>query len=347
MGNLWLVILLLLTGCQPQPPAARQMDDYLHRLSRMLEIPHVPFAEQDLSEYRLPERRQRLLDVSPLRLGLFELLVEARHCRALQRHLSQRNSNLGRMMPASHRLAADGELLSSIDDCLQRLHEQTENADLQQQLQHIARQRRESLHRVFWNALNGSSEFEQLLRFSDRPLPADVPALDLGVQALQQLADMGKGLPDYLPGDQAAMNMLFDAMQRSRSGELIHSLLRLRHTLQQASALLESPRTARLCPQGRPTPKAQIMLNILNGPWAEQIQPQLANLQRLGEPWARALADLQEVPDMPPATGNYLRRLQGNDQALWDSWQLEVTRHTRNWQELLEHCGLQPGRQTP
>lgn len=347
MGKLWLVILLLLTGCQPQPPAARQMDDYLQRLSRVLEVPHTPFAEQDLSEYRLPERRQRLLEVPPLRMGLFELLVEARHCRALQQHLSQRNSSLGRMMPASHRLAADGELLHSVNDCLQRLHGQTENADLQQQLQHIAQQRRESLLRVFWNALNGSSEFEQFLRFADQPLPTEVPAVDLGVQALQHLADTGKGLPARPPRDQAAMDMLFDAMQRSRSGELIHSLLRLRHTLQQASALLESPRAARLCPQGRPTPKAQVMLNILNGPWAEQIQPQLANLQRLGEPWARALADLQAVPDIPPATGNYLRRLQGNEQALWDGWQLEVTRHTRNWQQLLEQCGLQPGRQTP
>lgn len=333
---------MLLTGCQPQPPASRALDDYLQRLSRVLELPHQAFDSTELSQYRLPERRLRLQEVSAVRIGLLDLLVDVRHCRPLQQHISQRNSSLGRMMPASHRLAADGELLRRIDDCLQQSGE--EHPQLREQLQDIAAQRRASLPAVFWNALNGSSEFEQLLRFADQPLPTDAPRVDHGILALQQLAELGQGLPARLPPPREELDPLFDDMQRSRSGELIHSLLRQRHTLQQATRLLESPRAAALCPQQRATPKARIMQNILNGHWAEQVQPQLAQVQQLGLPWARALAELQQVPGLPVATAEHLRRLQGHDQALWESWQAALKRHIQAWQVLLEGCALEPGR---
>ena len=259
---LLLAFCLVLIGCERAPEASRQMDNYLQRVGRVLDAPWTPFQSQTLSQYRFSERRQRMLPLADQRIGMLELLVESRRCQTLQQSVSQRNSSLGRVMPWSHRLAADGELIQALDDCIEVLRESPERQALLADLQVTATTKREELPAVFWNALNASSELEYYLRFADVPLPVVPEPLSdqQAINALQQLTQLGQALPTRLPPPRPELEAHFQALRHSvRSSELIHSLARLTHTLEQATQMLSSERAKKLCPTGQPTQRSKVL----------------------------------------------------------------------------------------
>lgn len=344
---------LILAGCESAPEASRQMDNYLERIGRVLDASWTRFDDQTLSRYRLSERRQRVLPVADQRLGMLDLLIETRRCQTLQQSVSQRNSSLGRVMPWSHRLAADGELIRALDDCLDVIRDLPERQALLTDLQAIAATKREELPTVFWNALNASSEFEYYLRFADTPLPVASGTLSdqQAIGALQQLTDLGQALPARLPPPRAELEGHFQALQRSeRSSELIHSLARLTHTLEQATQMLGSERAQKLCPTGQPTQRSKVLLNVFVTFYAGEIQPYLAQVQRLAQPWQQTIAELAQVQGIPEQTQQYLDSLVGADNSLWTNYQQQLEAHSSAWQEVLGRCQSRPGQsgwQTP
>ncbi|SDU01653.1 DUF3080 family protein [Halopseudomonas salegens] len=345
-GCLLLALCLILSGCERQPPAQRQLDDYLQRLARVLDQDWQPFDHNSLSQYRMPDRRLRMQALDEQRMGLFTLLIQTRHCQSLQHLISERNSSLGRVMPSSHLLSHDAALLHEIDACLLQIADNPDHDAMREQLIELAAIKRRELPKVFWNALNGSSEYEYYLRFADQPLPPSAEPLGdhAAVSALEQLAYIGSSLPEQLPPERAQIDPLFDALRRSKHGsELIHSLALTRHSLKQATRMLTSEGTALLCPQGAVTQRARILHNVFRNIYAADIQPYLAQIQRLGQPWQSALADLQQVPGQTQAGAAYLASLQGTETALWDSYQASLQAHNNAWLEVLGRCGMQPG----
>ncbi len=337
---------LLLSGCERAPEASQQMDNYLERVGRVLDAPWTQFDSQNLSHYRVGPRRQRMLPVAAQRIGMLDLLVESRRCQTLQQSVSQRNSSLGKVMPWSHRLAADGELIRALDDCIEVIHDDPSRQALLADLQRIATTKRDELHSVFWNALNASSEFEYYLRFADTPLPVSSSALSdqSAINALQQLTAIGQALPGQLPPPRAVLEEHFQALQRSQRGsELIHSLARLTHMLEQATAMLGSERAQKLCPLGQPTPRSQILLNVFVTFYAGEIQPYLAQVQRLGQPWQQSLSELAQVPAIPQDTKAYLQALVGSEDSLWARYQQQLAAHSAAWQDVLGRCQSSPG----
>ncbi|MBQ0776888.1 MAG: DUF3080 family protein [Pseudomonas sp.] len=337
---------LILSGCEPAPEASQQMDNYLERVGRVLDASWTRFDSQSLSQYRLPSRRDRLLPVAEQRIGMLELLVESRRCQTLQQSVSQRNSSLGKVMPWSHRLAADGELIQALDECIEVLHDDPSREALLADLQNIAATKRDELPAVFWNALNASSEFEYYLRFADGPLPVSSTALtdQAALDALQQLTAIGQALPSVLPPPRTELQSHFQALQRSQRGsELIHSLARLTHMLEQVTAMLGSERAQKLCPLGKPTQRSQILLNVFVTFYAGEIQPYLAQVQRLGQPWQQSLGELAQVQAIPAETEHYLRALAGAEESLWERYQQQLNAHSTAWQDVLGQCQLRPG----
>ncbi|MFO7703804.1 MAG: DUF3080 family protein [Halopseudomonas sp.] len=341
-----LVFCLLLSGCERTPQASQQMDNYLERVGRVLDAPWTRFDSQSLSQYRFSERRQRMLPVAEQRIGMLELLVESRRCQSLQQNVSQRNSSLGKVMPWSHRLAADGELIQALANCIEVISENPDRKALLADLQAIASIKREELPAVFWNALNAGSEFEYYLRFADSPLPVSSSALSdqSAIDALQQLSAIGQALPGQLPPPRAELEEHFQALQRSQRGsELIHSLARLTHMLEQATTMLGSERAQKLCPLGQPTPRSQILLNVFVTFYAGEIQPYLAQVQRLGQPWQQSLSQLAQVQAIPKDTKDYLQALVGPEDSLWARYQQQLAAHSTAWQDVLGQCQSSPG----
>ncbi|MFT6466335.1 DUF3080 family protein [Halopseudomonas sp.] len=337
---------LILSGCERAPEASQQMDNYLERVGRVLDASWTQFDSKSLSQYRLPSRRERLLPVAEQRIGMLELLVESRRCQTLQQSVSQRNSSLGKVMPWSHRLAADGELIQALDDCIEVLQEDPSRKALLADLQTIATTKREELPAVFWNALNAASEFEYYLRFAPSPLPVSSATLtdQAAIDALHSLTAIGQALPGELPPPRVELQSHFQALQRSqRSSELIHSLARLTDMLEQVTAMLDSERAQKLCPLGKPTQRSQILLNVFVTFYAGEIQPYLAQVQRLGQPWQQSLSKLAQVQAIPAETEHYLHALVGVEDSLWERYQQQLSAHSTAWQDVLGQCQLRPG----
>ncbi|MEX6502775.1 DUF3080 family protein [Pseudomonas zhanjiangensis] len=344
-----LLILLSLMACQPADDGLALQADYLRRLNNGVEGAGVaPFDPAQLPRYRMPARRDRLIEIAQLRIGLLDLLLDVRRCPRLQQQISLRNSSLGKQLQPSSRLAYEGDLLRALDDCRSALRG-SDDHKLPALLEELAAQKRAQLPAVFWNALNGSPEVEHYLRFADQALPvgaadetaADDPTLD----ALAQLAALGSALPETLPPSTPALDPLFFALHSSaQGGQLITSLVSLGATLNRASELLESRQRLRpVCPLGRATPRGRILQNIFVKYYAGVLQPYLALVDQRGQRWSASLRRLSELEQVPPATRRYLLELAGADDSLWADFQAATARHVRAWQETLRSCGLAPG----
>lgn len=338
-----LLCFLLIAGCSPANDGLALQNDYLARLQRSLDAADVPtFDSRSASQYRLPPRRERLQALPELRIGLLDLVIDARRCPHLQQLISQRNSSLGKQLMPSQRLGYEGDLLRAIDDCLPHLQD---DSSLKATLQRLASDKRQQLPAVFWNALNGSPEFENYLRFADQALPVDNQEDSAALDALQRLASIGAGIPAQLPPSAGELEPLFFALYASEQGsQLITSLASLRHTLDAGSEMLEQRQQNRpLCPLGQATPRGRILQNIFIKFYAGGLQPYLAQVDQRGQQWQAVLLQLQRIEGIPPATGEHLQRLAGEQDSLWQDFRAATARHVRAWQKLLNSCGLAPG----
>ncbi|CAM3977916.1 DUF3080 domain-containing protein [Ectopseudomonas alcaliphila] len=333
----------LLAGCGPANDGLALQRDYLERLQRSLDAPDVSsFDNRSISQYRLPARRERFSDIPELRIGLLDLVIDARRCPRLQQLISQRNSSLGKQLMPSQRLGYEGDLLRTIDDCLPHLQD---DSSLKATLQRLANDKRQQLQAVFWNALNGSPEFENYLRFADQALPVDTQEDSAALDALQRLASIGAALPAQLPPSADELEPLFFALYASeQGGQLITSLASLRHNLDVGSELLEQRQQNRpLCPLGQATPRGRILQNIFIKFYAGSLQPYLAQVDQRGQQWQATLLQLQRIDSIPAATREHLQRLAGEQDSLWQDFRTATARHVKAWQSLLNSCGLAPG----
>ena len=334
---------LLLAGCGPANDGLALQRDYLERLQRSLDAPDVSaFDKRSTSQYRLPARRERLIELPELRIGLLDLVIDARRCPHLQQLISQRNSSLGKQLMPSQRLGYEGDLLRAIDACLPHLQD---DSSLKATLQRLASDKRQQLPAVFWNALNGSPEFEHYLRFADKALPVNTLEDSAALDALQRLASIGAGLPEQLPPSASELEPQFFALYASeQGGQLITSLASLRHNLDVGSELLEQRQQSRpLCPLGQATPRGRILQNIFVKFYAGGLQPYLAQVDQRGQQWQAVLLQLQRIDGIPPATRTHLLRLAGEQDSLWQDFRIATARHVKAWQTLLDSCGLAPG----
>ncbi|MDN5517127.1 MAG: DUF3080 domain-containing protein [Pseudomonas sp.] len=338
-----LLCFFMLAGCGPANDGLALQSDYLQRLQRSLDAADVnAFDSRSVSQYRLPARRERIQALPELRIGLLDLVIDARRCPHLQQLISQRNSSLGKQLMPSQRLGYEGDLLRAIDNCLPHLQD---DSSLKPALQRLANDKRQQLPAVFWNALNGSPEFEHYLRFADQALPRDAQEDSAALDALQRLAHIGAALPAQLPPSAEQLEPLYFALYASeQGGQLITSLASLRHTLDAGSELLEQRQQSRpLCPLGQATPRGRILQNIFVKFYAGGLQPYLAQVDQRGQQWQAALLQLQGIEGIPTGTREHLLRLAGEQDSLWQDFRTATARHVKAWQTLLNSCGLAPG----
>jgi len=342
---LLLITALYLCACTPPDDGLALQADYLQRLSNALDVePATAFDPSELTRYRLPARRERLIEIAELRISLLELLVDVRRCPVLQQQISLRNSSLGKQLTPSSRLAYEGDLLRATDACVEHIRRQDQQ-ELLGTLEQLAQDKRGQLPAVFWNAINASPEVERYLRFDDRGLPVNADADHAALNALAQLAAIGSALPKALPPSTAEIDPLFFALHASdQGGQLINSLASLTHSLNQGSQMLDVRQQRRpLCPTGKPTARARIVQNIFVKYYAGSLQPYLAQVDQRGQVWSASLRTLNSVTQIPPATRQYLQQLSDDKASLWADFQHATARHVRSWQDLLNSCGLAPG----
>lgn len=339
------LVTVIFYSCGP-PQAADILQDYNQRVRNALEL-DAPLPHQHaLPTY--PRRRDVRLELSDVRIGLTDL-VSLERC-GLEELVAERNSGLGKVMQPSQQLLYEHRLLGLARDCVDtlRAHPQRD-PELLETLREVVAVKEGDMPRTYWNATFASPEMAEHLSLAVAPLALEI---DMDVQpqleALYYLRDLRVGLgrsatevvSPELEGHYAQLR------NGRYGGQLLQSMDALRYHLQDVADVLSQRQSERpLCPQGIPTPRAEVLQNIFRKFYSGQVQPYMARVHREGRAWIEAvgaLADQQET--MPQAFVSYREAALSphNAAAPWPQFVAAINRHTRTWQSVFASCGMQP-----
>src|SRR5690554_4330483 len=189
----WLVpgiCALFLAGCNPFSEARPMMTEYLERLARVLEAPAVSLPEELPPASQLPRRRDRVLDMPELDIGMLEFL--SLYGCELQYVVGEKNSVMGKVMQPVNRLRYEVRFIRAAEDCLPEVDDE----ELGETLAEAIASKRDSLPRAVWNATWGTEEIENLFTLSKGFYPVgegQLPVSDL-LRDLEQLNETVRAL---------------------------------------------------------------------------------------------------------------------------------------------------------
>lgn len=338
------VMALTLAGCDPFSDARPMMDEYVERVARVLEtdpvLSDLPAANQ------LPRRRDRVLDMPELEMGMLDFL-SLYGCQ-LQLVVGEKTSVMGRVMQPLNRLRYEIRFIESARECLPDI----EDEEFAEELADAIDSKQASLPIAIWNATWGVEEIERLFTLAKGYYPVaaegntvsdlalDIDRLNNTVAALQE-GNLEVSL-DYAGEVHQRWQAEF------RAGQLINSALLLTARLRDGTALLNQRIEGRpLCLNGQPNNQSDIVQNMFFSVYIGEVQPYMSAVNQgraaLIEPFEQLAQQQREV--MPEPFERWHRRhlSQAGAQSLWQALDRAMAEHTRAWQQLLGQCGLRPG----
>ncbi len=349
---------LLISGCQPNTPES-MLEDYIYRLGNVLEQD----ASLDLNNIHptpLPRRRLRLIEETPIRQGLIEVL-ELRQCDLLPL-IAQRNSSLGRVMQPSQKLVYELKFIVLMRQCIIKIASSDIEQKVREQIDAIWRTKQANLPIVLWNSLYNTDEMEA--NFSASAPPLDLPSEDtvtiqqeaarfasvkLSLQHFKQLAQLAEQPQNWpLPKFISRIEDDYLTLYSNRFGSRWQrSLLFTTATLNLGADIIEQRlRSKPFCYDGHRNKKADILMNVFSKFYAGRLQPYMAKVHQQGDIWLTAheaiLKPIQStLPDaMLQYQKYYLDRQYPDGQ--WQQYLRALQRHTTAWQKILRQCNMMP-----
>lgn len=339
-----LVLIPVLSACNPFSDARPMLDEYVERVARVLETEPVLSPPEPAEQ--IPRRRDRVLTMPELDLGMLDFL--SLYGCELQYVVGEKNSVMGRVMQPLNRLRYEVRFIETARECLPEV----EDEDLEAALVKAIESKRESLPVAVWNATWGVEEVETLFTLAKGYYPVAPegdPVSDLALDAQQLNAATDRLLSGSLD---VALEFAGNVHQRwqaeYRAGQLINSARLLSARLDDATGLLRERIEGRpLCLNGKPNNQSDIVQNMFFSVYIEKIQPYMGEIRRARDALIMPLARLARTQDevMPDAFLAWHRRHLSltAPQSLWLELDRAMADHTRAWQDLLGQCGLRPG----
>ena len=334
----------LLAGCADDDSAEAMFDRYGGRLANALDL---QIETRVGSTQRYPRRRDLQLPLASASINLLDFL-RLSDC-DLQRLLGERNSSLGKFMPASQQLIYHRRLLQLGDQCLDLLAADEDRRALRQKLQTVLQAKRGDSQRIAWNASAASEEFQRLFSLADGALSRREAATPPGelIHALQRLRPL---LVSDQPVDGAAFEGLYQVLgSGNRAGRLLQSQRLATDRLNAlTTAMRDRLHERALCFRPNPTPDAKVARKVLMRFYAGEVQPYLSGVHRQSRDLQAALSDLLGPwQPWPQAFEDYWQRVWSPDHpdSGWRRFEQAIADHTHLWQTLLQQCGMSPGGQ--
>ncbi|QCF26389.1 DUF3080 domain-containing protein [Hydrocarboniclastica marina] len=331
-----------LTGCDSLSGPSSLMDDYIDRVSRVLDVEVEPAELPDTAT--LPRRRDRVRELPAVEIGLLEFF--SLYGCELQQIVGEKNSALGRVMQPAQSLGYEIRFLAAAEECLPTI---TDPA-LREALAQAVITKREALPRVIWNATWGTEEIADFFSRGHGYVPLD-PDLDVLTTLATDLNRLNDWLRETARRDKP---VLFPAINEIHQrwqglpvgGRLVQSARLLTARLNDAEQLLGKRLEGRpLCLRKQPNRNAEIMRNVFFNIYVQQVQPYMAQVQRVKArivPALRELAALQADAATPAMTAFFSEVLGSDKNSIWQALDEATRRHTERWQELLDQCGMRP-----
>ena len=359
-ASLTVLAAIFLAACNPFDEARPMMDEYVERLGRVLET-DPQFSELAPAPI-LPRRRERVLDMPELELGMLDFL--SLYGCDLQFVVGEKNSIMGKVMQPLNRLRYELRFIASAKKCLQSSIDDGDE-ELQDTLQQAISSKRENLPIALWNATWGVEEVENLFTTSKGfyPVIAESPLSDLAREATQ----LERAARSLLNGE-LELNLDFAGAVQQRwqaehhAGQLINSALLVAARLNDGTEVIERRLAQRpLCLNGKSNSQSTIVQSMFFSIYIGKVQPYLADLRRARIDLLEPLAQLGRIQTavMPQSFRTWQARVLPAEASVesvgvenintvesanvWGDLDQALADHTRGWQQLLEQCGLRPG----
>ncbi|UZJ45529.1 DUF3080 domain-containing protein [Marinimicrobium sp. C6131] len=270
-----LLMIALLSACQPTPPAEAMLDDYLTRLSRVLsvEIPPTDGAPAP----RMPPPRELQVELEPLSINLLDFWG-FRQC-GLAEVLGERNSILGRVMVPSQHLHMDGRILQQLRYCIQTLEDQ----ELVALAEDLEQRKRQQWPTRYWNASAAAPELRAFWSPSTTPLtPGREASFQEALTALAFLAQLPERLNQQRWPERPDLESHYKALEQyALGGKLLQSLVLGTHHIHAANQMLqEAHQEETLCPAGLQKRELEYARNVMVKVFVGEVQPWLAAVNR-------------------------------------------------------------------
>ncbi len=208
------------------PEIGDRVTDYEQALREL--VPDAEAVATPTPASRLPGRRDRQLEASDQRIGVFDFLA-IQGC-SLSQVVGRRNSSLGRLMVPSQQLIYELELLRVLGECAQTL-----SPERASRFDEILVAKRRELPRHVWNAVWLGAEMEAYLSSAPPAFARSGDGTDSLHRALDVLEEEPGGEPD---GErlERALNGLRTAFP---TGALLGRLAEVREGIDRSSILIE------------------------------------------------------------------------------------------------------------
>lgn len=334
---------LYLAGCAPDSGVPEMMDDYVSQVADVLEL--SPELSQLSPVPQIPRRRERVLDMPDLDMGMLDFL--SLYGCELQYVVGERNSIMGRVMQPLNRLRYETHFIRAAQDCIS----ETDREGVKEELEEAIESKAESLHIAVWNATWGVEEIERLFTLSQGYYPREsggdqVAELASGARKLNQtVAGLLEGNMDEPLEYVGEVHQRWQA--EHRAGQLMNSARLLSTRLDDATALLiERVEAEPLCAEGADDRPPEALGETYAGAYTDGVAKYLESLKQarnaLLDPMEKLAA--QQVDTMPDAFREWYRQNLETDHtdSLWGNLGRAVESHTRRWQQLLAQCGVSP-----
>ena len=339
-------MLAALMGCSSGDNAQTMLDDYVWRVSNVLDT-QTPSTQRPRA-ISVPRIRERRLATSEFKIDLLDFL-SMQGC-DLGYLLGYRNSSLGLVMPTSQRLVYEVNFVRIAQQCLPELEQS--DSTFATELKDILRQKRNELPRHIWNAIFAGPEFAELM--STSTTLAETGAEDASDAALQAILEIESLTMALLPNES---ELLLDDKKLESALAIIHrnpatgrALLRfqaLTSSLDATRSMLERAiADKRLCPMGKTTPRGQYLRNVFDLYYAGKVQPYVVLAYRTDRELLEALNRIRRALDVEisaPMQRYWAQTLSLGAGSLFGDLDSALNRHTLAWQQALGACQLMPG----
>lgn len=292
------VLALVLWGAAEQAAQATNLapQRYQEAMLAALQVPAAPPAHTRLPAF--PRVRDLHWPTQDLRVGFWDMLT-LQGCQ-LGVLAGERNSPLGRVMPASERLVYELRLLAALPRC------QVEDPELREELTTILTHKRSELPAHLSNAIWGGPEMRGLLTAG---FAADSPGhVRPAAGALRDLADY-LGQPQDDPG---ALREPLAALHRHRdAGGVIRQAAASLQALTSVSLALEAAGDG-----STPCPPGQAVRSTFESHYVGSFQPQLARLQQPLDQLLTALGAVFQAAPKPAPLHRFAAAFDPGEQGL-------------------------------
>ncbi|WP_027330980.1 DUF3080 family protein [Marinimicrobium agarilyticum] len=325
-------LLTLLCACQLKPPAEALLDDYLTRLSRVLDVDR-PAVAASLPP-RMPPTRALQITIEPLSIDLLDFWG-FRKC-GLAEVLGERNSVLGRVMVPSQHLHMDGRILEGLQQCRSTLEDETLLALTEELID--AKQAQWPL--LYWNATAAAPELRAFWSPSSEPLvPGQEASYQAAETALGFLADLPHRLSENRWPERENLEAHYQALEQFElGGRLLQSLELGHHYIAAGNRMLEqAARRQTLCPAGLQKKELEYARNVMVKVFVGEVQPWLAAVNRRSQSLQAQYDTLmdQQAPDLREK----LQPFETEIVALQAQFEKTLRQHVEHWQQLFDTCG--------